>query len=275
MDCVGNYCYLDGEILPAEYYDDAAAAEVSFYEVIRTRGGDPFFFDDHIERLKEGISTRYDLPPNIAEEIRDGLTLLTGRESFDEINVRVTVSFTGYDHSLHICYVDSHYPTETMRAEGVRLIAYHAERLDPEVKTINTRLRMAVNAELKRRDAYEALLVTRDGFITEGSRSNVFFISGNNEICTAPDNMVLAGITRRYIIQIVASEGLTLLFKPVREEETGLYKSAFLTGTSPMILAVSSIEDTSFDPSHPVVTRLQERYARLMEQSISRYKLGT
>ena len=43
---------------------------------------------------------------------------------------------------------------------------------------------------------YEVLLVDRNGRITEGSRSNVFFVKGN-KFYTGPSAMVLVGITRK------------------------------------------------------------------------------
>ena len=56
------------------------------------------------------------------------------------------------------------------------------------MKILNNRLRLSVNEELGKKKAYEALLVNRDGFITEGSRSNVFFVTEKGMIHTAPDN---------------------------------------------------------------------------------------
>ena len=49
---------------------------------------------------------------------------------------------------------------------------------------------------------YEVLLVNRDGVITEGSRSNVFFIK-SGEVYTPPTDAVLPGVTRTMIIRIL------------------------------------------------------------------------
>jgi branched-chain amino acid aminotransferase len=272
MDCTGSYYYLDGTILPAGEGDEPPPGEVSFYEVIRTRNGIPLFFRDHMNRLKEGISTRYDLASDIAADVRAGLNALTGHELHEEINVRVTVSFTGHEHSVHICYIPSFYPSEEMINSGVSLIFFHAERLDPGVKMLNNRLRLSVNSELSRRYAYEALLVNREGFITEGSRSNVFFISPDGVIYTAPDSIVLSGITRKYLLEIVRMEGIPLVYEAVRETGTGSFRSAFITGTSPMVLAVKEIENIQFDVAHPLIKRLREAFTAMAGRSISDFK---
>jgi len=271
MECYGRFFFLDGNIVPAGANDEIAYGDVAFYEVIRTRNGVPVFFDDHMNRLSEGISTRYDLQEDIAGEVRSGLSALVSHELLDEINVRVTVTFTGRDHSLHICYIPSSYPSESMIREGVPLILYHAERFDPGVKMLNNRLRLSVNEELARRKAYEALLVNHDGQITEGSRSNIFFITNDGIIHTAHDSMVLSGITRRYVTEIIRSEGIPLVFEAVGKHETGRFRSAFLTGTSPMVLAVRSVENQVFDVSDPIIGRLREIYADTVERSISDY----
>ncbi|MDM8003424.1 MAG: aminotransferase class IV [Bacteroidota bacterium] len=273
MDCTGSYFYLDGVILPTGEGDEPPSGEVSFYEVIRTRNGIPLFFWDHMNRMKEGISTRYDLTSDIAGDVRAGLDALTKSELHGEINVRVTVSFTGHEHSVHICYIPSFYPSEEMANSGVSLILFHAERLDPGVKMLNNRLRLSVNSELSRRDAYEALLVNREGFITEGSRSNVFFITADGVIHTAPDSMVLSGITRKYVLEIISKEGIPLVYEAVRETGTDSFRSAFITGTSPMVLAVNRIESANYDAADPVIKRIREKYAIVAERSISDFKL--
>ncbi|MCU0459855.1 MAG: hypothetical protein MUE37_12300, partial [Bacteroidales bacterium] len=97
MEYTGSYYYLDGMIMPAGAGDEPPAGDVTFYEVIRTRKGIPIFFDDHMARLRDGISTRYELREDIAEEVRKGLSALAGLERHEEINVKVTVSFTDHD----------------------------------------------------------------------------------------------------------------------------------------------------------------------------------
>ena len=136
MECFGRYYFLDGNILPVEHDEEIAAGEVSFYEVIRTRNGVPLFFDDHMKRLKNGISTRYDLKDDISEQITEGLGALVRQETFTEINVRITVSFIGQEYSVHICYITSSYPDDETVRHGVPLIFYRAERFDPGVKLL-------------------------------------------------------------------------------------------------------------------------------------------
>lgn len=272
MECFGRYYFLDGNVLPVEHDEEVGGGEVSFYEVIRTRKGVPLFFDDHMKRLNDGISTRYDLKDDITELITEGLDALVRQEAFTEINVRITVSFIGQEYSVHICYIPSSYPDEETVRHGVPLISYRAERFDPGVKLLNNRLRLSVNEALVKQKAYEALLVNKEGFITEGSRSNVFFMNEKGILYTAPDSMVLPGITRKYIIDICRKEGYDLVFKAAKISELPDFQSAFITGTSPMVLPVKSIDNQLFNTDNDILKQLSFLYRQLADDSIFKYQ---
>jgi branched-chain amino acid aminotransferase len=272
MKCFGSFVWLDGSIVSPGEDDKIAAGEVSFYEVIRTKKGVPLFFHDHLKRLCRGISTRYEPDPGLTRKIKDGFQALVRTESFAEINVRITVTFTGHEYSIHICYIPSSYPSDEIISKGARLILFHAERFYPVVKLLNNRLRMTVDSELERHKAYEALLVDRDGYITEGSRSNVFFLSEDGVIHTAPDNMVLSGITRQKVIEICTGENLELIFRAVRVNDLHRFKSVFITGTSPMVLPVYSIDNQCYNVNNPVVEEIRMKYSALVSRSIREYK---
>jgi branched-chain amino acid aminotransferase len=272
MECFGKYYFLDGNIFPVDIEEEVPSGEVSFYEVIRTRGGVPLFFDDHMKRLKDGIATRYDLSDDISEMISEGLDALVRQETFAEINVRITVSFIGQQYSVHICYISSSYPDNETFRNGVPLILYRAERLDPAVKMLNNRLRLSVNEALLKKKAYEALLLNKEGLITEGSRSNVFFVNSKGILYTAPDSMVLSGITRKYVIDICRREGYEIVYEAVRASEIHTFQSAFITGTSPMVLPVKSIEDHLFRTDNDVIKRLILLYRQLASDSIINYQ---
>lgn len=271
MECYGKYYYLDGLICTAGSEITMPEGDASFYEVIRTFAGIPLFFGDHMERLSRGIMTRYPLPDNLTKRISSAINLLAECDLIPEVNVRVVVTFTGQQHSLIVSYIPSSYPDEKMYREGVSLMLWKAVRNEPGVKMLNVTLRSEINEGLRKRKAYEALLVTPDGVITEGSRSNIFFISSEGALYTAPDRMVLQGITRKYIIELCRDEGIPVVFDPVKAEELNNFASAFITGTSPMVLAVSSIEELRFEPVNQVSARLRTLYSARAEESIRQF----
>ena len=272
MNSFGGFVCLDGKIIQSGEDDRYRTGEVSFYEVIRTIEGVPLFYKEHLKRLTRGISTRYDLDPDFHRKLREGFEALVRQESFPEINVRITVTFTGLEYSYHLCYIPSVYPTEEMVARGARVILFRAERFDPEVKIVNDRLRMTVDSELKRSKAYEALLINRDGYITEGSRSNAFFVSEEGSIYTAPDEMVLSGITREKVIAICKESDINLVFRAPKVDDLARFRTVFITGTSPMVLPVYSVDKQHYNVGDRLVKRIRAEYLNLVSRSIIDFK---
>ena len=94
-------------------------------------------------------------------------------------------------------------------------ILFFAERKDPESKVINHKLRSSIYHKLIHEGGYEALLVNENNLITEGSRSNIFFLKGET-LVTAPDNVILNGITRKHILEICRENKIKVEFACVK-----------------------------------------------------------
>ncbi|MFA5420230.1 MAG: aminotransferase class IV, partial [Bacteroidales bacterium] len=95
--------------------------------------------------------------------------------------------------------------------------------------------------------------------ITEGSRSNVFFIK-ENELFTAKVNSVLPGVTRAIVIQIIRALRFQLHETDIDVRDLPKFQSAFLTGTSPGILPIQSIDVFLLTIDHPLLRQLFAAY---------------
>jgi branched-chain amino acid aminotransferase len=90
----------------------------------------------------------------------------------------------------------------------------------------------------------------------------VFFIK-NNQLITAPDQLVLSGITREKTIEIAKGLGIEILFRAVHCSELASFDACFITGTSPELLQVSSINKLTFTLNHPLYCMLKDEYIKL------------
>jgi branched-chain amino acid aminotransferase len=115
---------------------------------------------------------------------------------------------------------------------------------------------------------YEVLLVDHKGKVTEGSRSNVFFVAGNLLI-TPPGKEVLLGITRQKTIQLAAQMNIPYIEKEVFFDDINTYDAVFITGTSPKILPLSHISGREFNAQNKVVQLLLQEYEKLIRQYVS------
>jgi branched-chain amino acid aminotransferase len=118
---------------------------------------------------------------------------------------------------------------------------------------------------------YEAILVNENNLITEGSRSNIFFLKGET-LVTAPDNVILNGITRKHILQICYEHKISVELSCVSADDINDYDAVFMTGTSPMVLPFNCIGDKYFNVRIPLVERLRKLYLEKAEASIGLFR---
>ncbi len=149
---------------------------------------------------------------------------------------------------------------------------FFAERKDPESKVINHKLRSAISYKLINEQAYEAVLVNENNLITEGSRTNIFFLRGET-LVTAPDYLVLNGITRKHILEICSENKITVEFASVRADEIKKYESVFMTGTSPAVLPFYCIDNIFFNVRNPLIEKLRKLYQGRAKASIGQFRL--
>jgi branched-chain amino acid aminotransferase len=267
-ECFGNHFIQNGEMQPAVLFDNSLVYEGdSIYEVLRVKKGLPFFFYDHMERLE--ASVRFQNKINLAdpEKIKSDIIKLTKSERLKEINLKIVYNYNNDESNYLVYYIQPSYPTVEQYKKGVKALLYYAERNDPESKVINHKLRTTIYHKLIMEGAYEALLVNKKDCITEGSRSNTFFIK-EDKIVTAPDKEVLSGITRKYILELCRQNKIEVDFRCVKVAELAEFDSVIMTGTSPMLLPFSSVGDLLFDVSNPLIEHIRKLYIEKAADSI-------
>lgn len=272
-ECCGNNFILNGELQPVELFNNSLVYKGdSVYEVIRTVKGTPVFFDDHLERLSESL--RFQGKKQLADEqeLRKNIILLARSERKKEINIKMVFNYNNDAGNYLIYFIDSVYPSKEQYLKGVKGILFFAERTDPESKLINSRLKSSVYHELVNDGAYEALLVNDNNQITEGSKSNIFFLK-NGKLVTAPDNVILKGITRKQILNICRNNGIDVDFKSVNADEIGDFEAVFMTGTSPMVLPFCCINGTFFNVKLPLIDKIRKLYLQKAEESVKLFRI--
>ncbi|MCW5874372.1 MAG: branched-chain amino acid transaminase [Anaerolineales bacterium] len=108
----------------------------------------------------------------------------------------------------------------------------------------------------------EALVLTADGHISEGSAENVFMVR-DGVIYTPPitDN-ILEGITRRSVIELGQHEGYTVVERSIDRTEVFLADEMFMTGTAAQVTAITKVDHRSIGDGSmgPITTRLRQLY---------------
>lgn len=269
-ECIGNAFILNGELQPTEIFNNSLVYEGdSIYEVIRIVKGRPVFFTDHLDRLKTSVSLQKKTNLASVAELKRDIVSLIKSEKLKEINLKIVYNYYKEENYL-VYHIKSIYPTADQYRKGVRGTLFFAERKDPESKVINHKLRTEIYNKLMIESAYEAILVKNDNSLTEGSRSNIFFIRGD-KIFTAPDKEVLNGITRKQIVSICMEYGIDLEFSSVKADRINSFESVFMTGTSPGILPFYCIDNNFFKVDHQLINKIRDIYLTRVKESLDQF----
>jgi branched-chain amino acid aminotransferase len=105
-----------------------------------------------------------------------------------------------------------------------------------------------VNSALAKTEACEngfdeAILLTQDGHVCEGSGENIFLISGGKLITPPPSDNILVGITRDTVIKLAKNElGIDTMERQVDRSELYVAEECFFTGTAANIAPILGID---------------------------------
>ena len=271
-ECYGNKFILNGNLQPVEMFDNSLVYEGdSVYEVLRMIRGNPIFFHDHMERLATSVKLQKKTFLADIPTLRKDIINLARSDKKRETNVKIVFNYKNGETNYLVYFIEPGYPSESQYKKGVKGILFFAERKDPESKVINHRLRSSIYHKLILESGYEAILVNENNLITEGSRSNIFFLKGET-LTTAPDNLILNGITRKHILEICVENKIRVEFACVKADEIKEYDAVFMTGTSPMVLAFYCINNYFFNVNISLVERLRKLYLVKAEASVSMFR---
>ena len=239
--------------------------EKVIYEVLRVIDGKPIFLEAHIKRMKNSFKLVGQEFPLKFEKIRAKIRELVKKENKTIGNIKITYGLNSRE--LKIFFIPHSYPTDEMYEKGVKTIFYFGERSNPNAKIVNDDFRNKVNEEISRNNAYEAILVDRNGFITEGSKSNIFMVKGN-ELITSPAKAVLPGVTRGEIIELAHNIGVSVREEEYSYDDIDKLDGMFISGTSPKVLPINSVGEIKLNPKNDVIKKLLDEYNSAMKKYI-------
>lgn len=258
--------YVNGEYVPAEsaslpIHDLGIVRGYGVFDVLNTYNRSPFHLRAHVERLQNSAaSIRLDLPWSTAELEQLVHDLLArnyeANPALGEVAVRLIATGGSSANlfspeqkpSLAILLVPMGPRDETLYAQGGHLITVEVERFMPTVKSLNYIGAIMAAQEADAVGAVEALYRTRDGLVTEATRSS-FFLVKDNQVLTAKD-AVLDGITRRVVCEL-ANAHFDLVATDLAYDSISAMDEAFIVGTGKEILPIVQIDEVTVGSGNP------------------------
>lgn len=269
---LSKFIYNDRVYDAGEYGVVFKESSPSVYEVIRIMDGVPLFLEEHFERLlNSGRLIGYELDLTI-EAVKKNIINMVNLNDVKNHNIKIIVNnLSSNGFNVYYFFIKTDYPKEDLYKKGINTITYKATRENPNAKVIYKSLREEIDTLLEKDNCYEALLVNDNNEVTEGSRSNLFFIK-DNKLFTAPARDVLMGITRERIISLCIQNHIEIIEMPILFNSLKLFDACFISGTSPKILPIGRIDKNKYEVENPLLNRIIEIYDLEIKKYILSYK---
>lgn len=271
-NCLLKHFIFNNEIKSSCDYDsDMYSQENTVYEVLRVIQQKPLFLEEHIDRFYQSLYLSKIQAAISVSELINSLKALINSNQLINGNIRFQFGYTEQNQPKFLALViPANYPSADTLNKGVQVLSLMAERENPNVKYSNLAARAEANNILSEQAAFEVLLINSDGFVTEGSRSNVFFVF-EEKLITPPLSEVLPGVTRSKIIELSKKNKIAVEERKVNFAELKEFDAAFLSGTSINVLPIQKINNLSFSPQNKLARKIQLLYNKSITEDIDRF----
>ena len=259
-----NLSYIDGNYY--DYYDSKIHINDrgyhfgdAVYEVILYNQGVFYDFDDHINRLfrsLHSIDIQFSISKKTIELIVKNLIRLN-KISFGSVYIQVSRGIADRNHTFNNLNIKPILTIITSKKHnninndiiGVKAITVRDNRwARPDIKTTQLLPNVLAKTKANKQGAYESIFIDDEGYVTEGSSSNIWIINKDNEIITRSiDGKILSGITRKTIAKFSKLNDLTVIESKFSKDEMLNAKEVFLTSASSFVTPITEIDNVKIN----------------------------
>ncbi len=246
-------------------------SSIIIYEVIRVMDGVCLFIEDHIARLMNSARLAGERLPLSEPQFILSLNELVAANNIRQGNIKLVIEMAGGNKNYSAYFITHYYPSSEQYINGVKVVALKAERTNPNAKIWQSELKQKVDLMLKDKSIYEVALFDYDGFITEGSKSNLFFVK-DDAVVTAPYNRVLPGVTRKYVLQACIRLKIDINENCLHYRELPSLQAAFISGTSPKVLPIAKIDTYNVPVKNDLLRTIMNEYDTIVNEYLQKQK---
>jgi len=282
---VEEIVYLNGSLVPLSQArlspsDYGFLYGYGLFETMRAYSGHIFRLEKHLARLSRsakflGIDLESDIPDlekalyntlqaNNLSNARIRLTLSGGEgEPIPDLlpqNPTVIIvarSYTPYPPQVY----------EQGFKAIVSRIRQNTQSPAAVIKSLNYLDNLLARREAKLAGADEAILLNEQGFLAEGSMSNIFLVSDNTLLTPSEDSGILPGITREVILELALSMDMKTIERKIALKELLQADEAFFTNSLIEIMPLTQVNGQNIGSGRAgaVTQRLIAAYKELVK----------
>jgi D-alanine transaminase len=269
--------YLNGEFMPLEnaripVLDRGFIFGDGVYEVIPVYSRHPFRLPEHLARFERSHQAiRINNPLSNADWTKLVKDLVARNAGDDQsIYLQVTRGVAKRDHAFPKDVSPTVFgmssplstPTRAIVEAGVQAItAIDYRWLKCDVKSTSLLGNCLLRQAAADAGAVEVVMF-RNGFLTEGSSSNVFAVKEGTVLATPKDNLVLPGITYDVVIELAQANQVPLEVRQISEAEVHAADEIWVTSSTKEVLAVTTLDGKPLGNGKPgpVFRRMHQLY---------------
>jgi len=257
----------------ALHYGSGVFEGIRCYET--PKGPAVFRLTDHLQRLQNSARLLGMQLPFSVDELRAASFELIGVNGLPECYLR-PLAFYGYGElgvaagtnpvdTVIMSWPWGAYLGEEGLHKGIRAKISSWQRIGPNViphvaKATGVYLNsMLAVAEVNRAGYDEAILLTAEGYVADGSGENIFAVKDGTLHTPSLATSILPGITRDTVIQIAQDLGRTVRETNLIRSDLLLADEVFMTGTAAEVTPLRSIDDVEIGVG-PVTLEIQQAY---------------
>jgi len=277
--------FLNGRMVPEKQavvsiFDHGFLYGDGVFEGIRAYNGRVFKLVEHIDRLYDSAHSIM-LPISYTkDEMIKNVVDTVNANNLNDAYIRLIVSRGTGDLGLDpekcsggivaiIADTIALYPKEFYE-EGLSVVTVatrskSVDSLSPQIKSLNYLNNIMVKAEANRSGVLEAIMMTSQGYVCEGSGDNIF-IYKKGKLTTPPSYLgILEGITRNTVIEIAKEEGIFVEERPFTRHDLYVADECFLTGTAAEVIPVTNVDTRVIGRGKAgmITLRLMKRFREL------------
>jgi branched-subunit amino acid aminotransferase/4-amino-4-deoxychorismate lyase len=134
------------------------------------------------------------------------------------------------------------------------------------LKSLNYLDSLLARQEAKIAAVDEAVLLNEQGFLAEGSTSNIFLVSGNALLTPSEDSGILPGITREVVLGLATSLSIKTMERKITLKELTQADEAFFTNSVIEIMPLTQLSGQKIGSGEAgaVTQRLTAAYRELV-----------
>lgn len=245
------------------------------YEVTKYYKGKAFRMNDHIERLKRSLNEIGIHFDGINKLERMSAELLKKNKLADEdagvywqITRGVHQRVHHFPKAIQPTFYAFAYPMPSANEKlqtGIKTILRDDIRWQRcDIKSVSLLPNTMLYNEAVENGAGECILV-RDGFVTEATHSSLIAVKNGTLITRPLSNLILPGITRKVVLELCASNNVTVEQRLFTKEELLEMDEVFICGTGSEIMPVVQIEDHLVGDGVPgdLTRKIQQLFGKL------------